>query len=408
MNSASSPETASTASPAGSSTTRGGRPANRARATSTVPSSTASSPTVTVSSSSAYWPGAGRSVQKPRTPRSWDAAGSARAWLAGAADRDVASMEVQATGGRPGVPFRLSWPPAPRKEDAQGGHDTVAMTRSADERARTRIRWELLANLVRKDLKVKYQGSVLGFLWSLANPLLLLVVYTFVFQLVLRSGIPQFGFFLLSGLLVWNAFSGAVGAACGAVVGNAGLVKKVRFPLAVLPLTPVGFTGVHFGLQLAVPLLVMLGTGYTHFLGPQLLLVLPALAVTLLFTVALCFLVSALNVRYRDTQHIVEVALMAGFWLNPIVYSVALVSDHLHGAVYLLYYVNPMAGIATTMQRALYAQDPVLPTGHRVLADPGYLFYLERLGIAAVVSGLLLLLGVRVYRRLSADFAEEL
>jgi len=284
------------------------------------------------------------------------------------------------------------------------------MTRSADERARTqtRIRWELLANLVRKDLKVKYQGSVLGFLWSLANPLLLLAVYTFVFQLVLRSGIPQFGFFLLSGLLVWNAFSGAVGAACGAVVGNAGLVKKVRFPLAVLPLTPVGFTGVHFGLQLLVLLVVMLATGYTHFLGPQLLLVPPAVAVALLFTVALCFLVAGLNVRYRDTQHIVEVALMAGFWLNPIVYSVALVRDHLHGWAYLLYYLNPMAGIAITFQRALYAQDPVLPTGHRVLADPGYQFYLERLGLGAAVSGLLLLLGLRVYHRLSADFAEEL
>src|SRR6266540_1416316 len=209
--------------------------------------------------------------------------------------------------------YRSGYPGA---HAAQGGHDTVPMIGSADARVRvqTRIRWELLANLVRKDLKVKYQGSVLGFLWSLANPLLLLAVYTFVFQLVLRSGIPQFGFFLLSGL----------------------------------------------------------------------------------------------NVRYRDTQHIVEVALMAGFWLNPIVYSVALVRDHLHGWAYLLYYLNPMAGIAITFQRALYAQDPVLPTGHRVLADPGYQFYLERLGLGAAVSGLLLLLGLRVYHRLSADFAEEL
>jgi ABC-2 type transport system permease protein len=265
---------------------------------------------------------------------------------------------------------------------------------AARARVQTTVRAELLLNLIRKDLKVKYQGSALGFMWSLANPLLLLVVYTFVFQLVLRTGIPQFGFFLLS--------------ACAAVVGNAGLVKKVRFPLAVLPLTPVGFTGVHFALQLLVLLVVMLATGYTHFLGPQLLLVPPAVAVTLLFTVALCFLVAGLNVRYRDTQHIVEVALMAGFWLNPIVYSVALVRDHLQGPLYLLYYVNPMAGIVTTMQRALYAQDPTLPSGHHVLADPGYLFYLERLGIGAVVSALLLVLGLRVYRRLSADFAEEL
>ncbi|MBI1757719.1 MAG: ABC transporter permease [Actinobacteria bacterium] len=281
----------------------------------------------------------------------------------------------------------------------------------AEDRARTqtRVRWELLRNLIRKDLKVKYQGSALGFLWSLANPLLLLVVYTFVFQLVLRSGIPAFGFYLLSGLLVWNAFAGAVGAATGAVVGNAGLVKKVRFPLVVLPLTPVGFTAVHFLLQLLVLVVVMLATGYTHLLSPHLLLAVPALGVAMLFTVALCFLVSALNVRYRDTQHIVEIALMAGFWINPIVYSVALVREHLHGGwLYDLYYLNPMAGVVTAMQSALYGQNPTLPGGQGALADPGYLFYLERLGIGGLISGALLLLGMRVYARLSADFAEEL
>src|SRR5262249_41980080 len=97
-----------------------------------------------------------------------------------------------------------------------------------------------------------------------------------------------------------------------------------------------------------------------------------------------------------------------GFWLNPIVYSVSLVSERLQGPLYTLYYLNPMAGVVVTMQRALYAQDAHLTSGHDVLADPGYLFYLERLGLGAVVSGLLLLLGVAVYRRLSADFAEEL
>src|ERR1044071_8301303 len=101
----------------------------------------------------------------------------------------------------------------------------VTTTGRERSRAQGRVRWELLVGLVRKDLKVKYQGSVLGFLWSLANPLLVLVVYTFVFQVVLKTGIPQFGFFLLSGLLLWNAFAGAVGTSAGAVVGNASLVK---------------------------------------------------------------------------------------------------------------------------------------------------------------------------------------
>jgi len=283
----------------------------------------------------------------------------------------------------------------------------VTTTSRDRSRAQGRVRWELLVGLVRKDLKVKYQGSVLGFLWSLANPLLLLVVYTFVFQVVLKAGIPQFGFYLLSGLLVWNLFAGAVGTSTGAVVGNAGLVKKVRFPLSVLPLSQVGFALVHFALQLFVLLVVMAVTGHTQFAGPHLLLAVPAIAVAVLFTVAVSFLVAGLNVRYRDTQHVVEVALMAGFWINPIVYSVSLVQKEL-GDLYGLYYLNPMAGVVVAMQRAIYAQNPVLPGGSTVLASDSYAFYFEKLGIGALISGALLGLGLWVYHRLSADFAEEL
>jgi ABC-2 type transport system permease protein len=252
---------------------------------------------------------------------------------------------------------------------------------------------------------------VLGFLWSLANPLLLLVVYTFVFGVVLRNGIPKFGFFLLSSLLAWNMFAGSVGTATESVVSNAGLVKKVRFPLGILPLTAVGFNLVHFGLQLLVLVVAMLITGYTAVLGPGLVLLIPALAVLLTLTVALSYLVAGLNVRYRDTKHIVEVLLMAGFWVNPIVYSVSLVSDKLqrHG-LYNAFYLNPMAGIVTAMQRALYAKDVAEKgsKGTQTLANPGYLFYFERLGVGALISLALLWFGIRTYNRLSADFAEEL
>ena len=197
----------------------------------------------------------------------------------------------------------------------------AGVTTQERARAQGRVRWELLAGLIRKDLKVKYQGSVLGFLWSLANPLLVLVVYTFVFQVVLKTGIPQFGFYLLSGLLLWNAFAGAVGTSAGAVVGNAGLVKKVRFPLSVLPLSAVGFALVHFALQLVVLLVALVVSGHTDFAGPQLLLAVPAIGVALLFMVALSFLVAGLNVRYRDTQHVVEVVLLVVALLALIVAS---------------------------------------------------------------------------------------
>lgn len=275
-------------------------------------------------------------------------------------------------------------------------------------RAQTRVRWELLRNLVRKDLKVKYKGSTLGFAWSLANPLLLMAVYYVVFQIILKNNIPSFPIYLMSGLLVWTAFSSGVMGAATSVVGNANLVKKVRFPLPVLPLSAVGFALVHFVLQMLVLIVVVLVSGH-DLIGWQLLLAIPALAVGLLFTIALSLLVAALNVRYRDTQHLLEVALLAWFWLNPIVYAVGLVRDQLGGLMW-LYWANPMANVVATMQRAIYKEPYVeTPTGRQlILGDPGYVWYLEHLGITLAVSVVLLVIGLRSFRKRSADFAEEL
>jgi ABC-2 type transport system permease protein len=275
-------------------------------------------------------------------------------------------------------------------------------------RAQTRLRWELLRNLVRKDLKVKYKGSSLGFAWSLMNPLLLLAVYYVVFQLILPGRIPSFAIYLMAGLLVWNAFSTAVQGAATSVVGNANLVKKVRFPLPVLPLSAVGFALVHFLLQMLVLVVVVVISGH-EILGWQLFLAIPALAVALLFTVALSLLVAALNVRYRDTQHLLEVALLAWFWLNPIVYDVGLVREQL-GRFTAVYWLNPMANVIVTMQRAIYKQPYVDSAQGRtlILADPGYVWYLEHLAISLTIGLVIFFFGLRSFRKRSADFAEEL
>jgi ABC-2 type transport system permease protein len=313
------------------------------------------------------------------------------------------------SAGRGHEPAGDGSPPAAAGD---GGGVVEAATGRADlarrSRAQTRVRWELLRNLVRKDLKVKYKGSTLGFAWSLANPLLILVVYTFVFQIVLDTGVPRFGVYLMSGLLVWNAFASSVSAACGSVVANANLVKKVRFPLAVLPLSAVGFAAVHFVLQLAVLSAIVLGLGY-DVLGPQLLLVVPAGAVAIVFTVALSMLVSAVNVRYRDTEHLLEVALVAWFWLNPMVYPFGLIRGVLGGWTW-AYLLNPMATVVATFQRAIYNQAETVRNGKHIeiLADPGYVFYLRHLAVAGAISLVLLWVGVSVFRRMRADFAEDL
>jgi ABC-2 type transport system permease protein len=284
-----------------------------------------------------------------------------------------------------------------------------AAVRTARQRV---VRRELLTGLVRKDLKVKYQGSVLGFTWSLANPLLTLAVYSFVFGLVLKAGIPDFGFYLMCGLLLWNAFSTAVGSATASVVANAGLVKKVPFPLGVLPLSSVAFAIVHYLLQLLVLIVVMVAFKQWHHWDAGMVLLPGALLVVLVFTIAISYLVAALNVRYRDTQHIVDVVLLAGMWLNPIVYSATQLRTRLEKHhLWFVYFLNPMADVVVAAQRALYGtgrtyqastgRDPVLP-------DQGLMFYVIRLGVGLVVSAVVLVLTYRLYHRMSSDFAEEL
>jgi ABC-2 type transport system permease protein len=288
------------------------------------------------------------------------------------------------------------------------------MQSAADARAaaQNRVRFELLAELVRKDLKVKYKNSTLGFVWSLANPLLYLAVFTLVFSVFLDNGIPWFAVLFMSGLLVWNFFNLATLSATGAVVGNANLVRKVRFPKIVLPLSSVGFAGVHFVLQMLV-FLVFLVPFYPEAFGPQLWLVVPALAVALTFTVAMSLLASALNVRYRDVEHLLEIALLAWFWLSPIVYRAALAQEQFSRAPWLfkVYMANPMTAVVVAMQRAIYRYPVVVDDQNRllrVLPADGYGFYLRWLGVAAVTSLVLLAIGRWTFRRQQADFAEEL
>jgi ABC-2 type transport system permease protein len=289
----------------------------------------------------------------------------------------------------------------------------VQLRSAADARAaaQSRVRYELLAELVRKDLKVKYKNSALGFVWSLANPLLYLAVFSLVFSVLLPNGVPSFAVLFMAGFLVWNFFNLATLTATGSVVGNANLVRKVRFPRVVLPLSSVGFSGVHFLLQLLV-LFVVLVPFYPAAFGPQLWLLVPALAVAVTVTVAMSLLASALNVRYRDVEHLLEITLLAGFWLTPIVYPVTVIRDQVAGHEWLfdLYMASPMTAVVVAMQRAIYVHPVVTVDGQprQILPADGYGFYLTWLGVAGAVALVLLAVGLWTFRRLQADFAEEL
>jgi ABC-2 type transport system permease protein len=293
---------------------------------------------------------------------------------------------------------------------------TTVIERTSEEpklRVRRRVRElaahrEVLLNLVRKELKVKYTASVLGAVWSLLNPVVFLAVFSFVVY-VTKNQMPHFPVYLLSGLLGWSLFSNSLLLGARSVVDNASLVKKVYFPREILPLASIGVTLVDFVLQSAVLLLFMLVTGYGVHLHA--LWMYPLSIVTLLvFTLAVTLWVAGLNVRYRDVQHLLNLGLLVWFWMTPIVYQGALVqtflTDNRPDTLWNLYLLNPLATIVFGFQRALYGV--VSPAGQDVLPDVSLTWMAGMLLAVLAASLLLLAFTWRLFFHLSGDFAEEL
>jgi ABC-2 type transport system permease protein len=277
-------------------------------------------------------------------------------------------------------------------------------------RARELLRHrEVIGNLTGKELKVRYKSTVLGVVWSMLNPALYLVVFFVVFNVILRSGIPNFAVYLVSGLLAYTMFSSAFQGATISVVDNSPLVTKVAFPREILPLATIGASLVNFFYQFVV-LLGFLVVIRHPFLGPNLLLVPAAVAVLLLFTTAIGMGTAAVNVRYRDTSHLVELSLLAWFWMTPIVYPASLVIEQFGpgSLAARLYLANPLANVTMAMQRAIWGGSSPDPEVVEALPRLDLGWYFTRLGIVALASIVLLYLTWRVFFRLSGDFAEEL
>lgn len=268
---------------------------------------------------------------------------------------------------------------------------------------------ELQLGLVRQQLKVRYKGSVLGFVWSLLNPLLYLVVFYFVFQVFLGSGIPSFPIFLLSGLLVWNLFVGSLPPAAGSVIDNGSLVKKVWFPREILPMAAVGAALVHFFLQMGVLFAAIAVVRYP-VAWSYLWLVVPALLTLVLLTAGLSVLLSAVSVYARDVRHLLELVLLAWFWMTPIVYPYELVAAKLGDNSWAAL-LNPMTPIVLCFQRGIYGKvDDVQPDGtvQAILPDESQWWYLRNVLIITAIASVLLLVAIKVFDRLEGSFAEEI
>ncbi len=257
---------------------------------------------------------------------------------------------------------------------------------------------ELTYNLTVRDLKVRYKNSVLGIAWSLLNPLLMMMVFTLVYTVMLgQSNRHDYPVFILSGLLPWNFFSASIMGGTGSIVGNSSLIKKVYFPRETLPLALLLSNLVNF--LVALPMLVVLSLLLGVQLTPWALMLPIVIGVQFFFTLGVSLFLSSINVFYRDVQQIMEVVILAWFFLTPIIWDVNSlpVSKVIFGIEVpvqrLTYILNPMASIVATYRDILYYGRPI-----------GWDFFLRTVVTAVIV----LLIGYAVFHRLQKRFAEEI
>lgn len=208
---------------------------------------------------------------------------------------------------------------------------------------------ELLYNLVARDLKVRYKNSVIGVFWSLLNPLAMSAIFTFVFTVLMPSGLPRYALYVLIGLLAWNWTVGAVVGGAQSVVAHGHLVRKVYFPAEVLPISTVISNLVNFLFALIPLFLLMFTLGQVP--GPQLILLPVAIVTQLLFLSGLALAASALNVPFRDTAAVLDVLMLGWFFLTPVFYRV---EDLAGDWSRLMYIVNPLASIIANYRILLY------------------------------------------------------
>jgi lipopolysaccharide transport system permease protein len=256
---------------------------------------------------------------------------------------------------------------------------------------------ELVLNLTIRELKARYKSSALGFLWSLLNPLGMMLVFTFVFTVMWPNNqMEKYPLFLLCGLLPWNLFSAGVMSSINSIVGNANLVKKVYFPRSALPMSVVLANLVNFLLGLVV-LFAVLVVFRARF-SPWLWLLPVVILIQTCFILGIAFILSAVNVYYRDTIMIMDTVMLAWFFLTPVVYPITNLPTS-----YTIF------GITLNVHRVMYILNPMasLIAAYRDLLYWGYRTDLDFLLRTAVTSLAILAFGYWLFTHLSGRFGEE-
>jgi ABC-type polysaccharide/polyol phosphate export permease len=208
--------------------------------------------------------------------------------------------------------------------------------------------------LVERDLKVRYKRSALGMFWTLLNPLLQMLVYTFVFRMIMRVDIPAFAVFLLSGLLPWSLIAVSASSSAFALLGNQGLIRKVAVPQAVWPLAVVGSKLVDLVLSLVPLAILAIALGRPPTLAWVALV--PALACAVAFAAGLAIAFSSLTVFFRDVRHLIDVLFQVWFYLTPVLYPFSFVEKLPQEWARQALQFNPAMPIVVCFQQVIYEQ----------------------------------------------------
>ena len=257
---------------------------------------------------------------------------------------------------------------------------------------------ELIRNLVVSSLKSRYKNSALGFVWSLLNPLGMMLVFTIVFGFLMPDvRVEKYPLFVLTGLLPWNFFSASINAGLYSVVGSANLVKKVYFPREVLPIASVLSQLVNFLLAFSILFAALLI--FQADFSPWLWTLPFVILIQTVFTTGVVLVLSTLNVFYRDTAMITEVVMLAWFFLTPVVYSLALLPNTIQ-----------VLGVTIPLQRLVYIFNPMasLIAIYRDLLYWGYRTDIDFFVRTAVTALIVFAFGYWFFLRYSERFGEEL
>lgn len=248
---------------------------------------------------------------------------------------------------------------------------------------------EMVFSLVRRDLVGKYKKSILGFLWTFVDPLLQLLVYTFVFTVIMpMDSIEKFYLHLFVALIPWGFFSNCLGGGCTAIINQQDMVKKIYFPREILPIAYVTsqFVNMAYSFIVVFVVLIVSGTG----ISLAALIWLPVvMIVQYMVCLGLTFLTSAVTVYLRDMQQILSVISLALMYAAPVIYSIDMVPEEMRD----VYMLNPMASVIVAYRDILYYKKAP------ELAD---------LGITFGISVILLVIGYVTFSKLKRRFVEEL